>query len=435
MALTDDTERLGVHSVARLVHRELRWKFREQHESDFGIDAMIEIADDGRPTGQLIAVQIKSGKSYFGTSASDQAGWVFRAGKRLLDYWLDHALPVVVVLYDPRSQAAFWQHVIADHVELAGTEFRMTIPAAHRLDGSAAAKLRAISTRPPHTVKYQLLVQLRETLGADHPETLEAADDLVDALIDLGAMQAARDIGEDTFTRRTRAFGADHPDTLDTANKLVVVLAGLDDEARLALADDTFSRTRRLLGEDDYRTLTSAEALVRVLYLSGAGDRAIALGTDTLARCRRVFGENDFQTARFEEQMAIMLAGMGDHAAAQATLLHPLDAVRERLGIDHTHTLVLAHNMVLTLNEHGHPEAARDLARDTLSRRRRVLGKDDFRTLRTAGFLVSVLYRLGDHEGARKLGEDTLTRRRRSLGPDHPETTFLADFLAALPDR
>jgi hypothetical protein len=49
----------------------------------------------------------------------------------------------------------------------------------------------------------------------------------------------------------------------------VVVLAGLNDEARLALADDTLSRTRRLLGEDDYRTLASAEALVRVLCLSG----------------------------------------------------------------------------------------------------------------------------------------------------------------------
>src|SRR5581483_2296538 len=99
-------------------------------------------------------------------------------------------------------------------------------------------------TRPPHTVKYQLLVQLSETLGAHHPETLEAADDLVDTLIGLGAMQAARDIGEDTFTRRRRAFGADHPDTLETANKLVVVLAGLnDDEAALALADDTFSRS------------------------------------------------------------------------------------------------------------------------------------------------------------------------------------------------
>lgn len=324
MALTDDAERLGVHSVARLVHRELRWKFREQHESDFGIDAMIEIADDGRPTGQLIAVQIKSGKSYFGTSASDQAGWVFRAGKRLLDYWLDHALPVIVVLYDPRSQAAFWQHVTAERVELVGTEFRMTVPAAHRLDGSAAAQLLAISTRPPHRVKYQMFVQRREALGADHPEVLEAANDLVEAMTNLGAltdldaMQAAREIGEDTFSRRRRVFGADHPNTLETADKLVVVLAGLHDEAVLVLADDTFARSCRLLGEDDYRTVDRAEVLVRILYLSGEDERARSLGEETLARSRRVFGDDNSRTARFEVQVAIMLAWIGDHAVAPA---------------------------------------------------------------------------------------------------------------------
>ena len=39
--------RLGVHGVARLVLEELGWIFREQHESDHGIDAIVETVVDG----------------------------------------------------------------------------------------------------------------------------------------------------------------------------------------------------------------------------------------------------------------------------------------------------------------------------------------------------------------------------------------------------
>lgn len=41
------------------------WLFREQYLHDYGIDAQVEIVINGVPTGKLIAIQIKSGKSYF----------------------------------------------------------------------------------------------------------------------------------------------------------------------------------------------------------------------------------------------------------------------------------------------------------------------------------------------------------------------------------
>jgi len=62
-AESDRVGRLGVHGVALLVVGALGWKFREQRESDWGIDAIIEIAEDDRPIGRLIALQIKSGES------------------------------------------------------------------------------------------------------------------------------------------------------------------------------------------------------------------------------------------------------------------------------------------------------------------------------------------------------------------------------------
>jgi hypothetical protein len=102
-AAADDTGRIGVHGVGRLVHRELGWKFREQHESDVGVDALVEIVERERATGRLLALQIKAGRSWFREPAPSP-GWVFRGPRRHLDYWLGHDLPVLVVLYDDDLQ-------------------------------------------------------------------------------------------------------------------------------------------------------------------------------------------------------------------------------------------------------------------------------------------------------------------------------------------
>ena len=40
---TDSTGRTGVHAVALIFSRKLGWIFREQHESNYGIDAQVEL--------------------------------------------------------------------------------------------------------------------------------------------------------------------------------------------------------------------------------------------------------------------------------------------------------------------------------------------------------------------------------------------------------
>ncbi|WP_261555524.1 DUF4365 domain-containing protein [Frankia tisae] len=142
-AAADNTGRIGVHGVARLVHRELGWKFREQHESDVGVDALVEVVERERALGRLLALQIKSGRSWFREPAPSP-GWVFRGSRRHLTYWLGHDLPVLVVLYDDDLQVGYWQHVTAASVELTDAGFKLVVPAANRLDGSAAEPLREL---------------------------------------------------------------------------------------------------------------------------------------------------------------------------------------------------------------------------------------------------------------------------------------------------
>jgi hypothetical protein len=56
--------------------------------------------------------------------------------------------------------------------------------------------------------------------GDDHPDTLGSASSLAVGLRELGEVQAARELDEDTLTRRRRVLGPDHPDTLKVQARL-----------------------------------------------------------------------------------------------------------------------------------------------------------------------------------------------------------------------
>jgi hypothetical protein len=183
-AESDRVGRLGVHGVALLVVGALGWKFREQHESDWGIDAIIEIAEDDRPIGRLIALQVKSGESRL-SQMNRNGQWTMYGEKHHLSRWLEYQIPVLVVLYDPASQAAYWQHVDAHTAEWTPAGFKIDVPAAQRLDSSARGALRAVAERwVPHraTTRSRAVQAIGacQAAGVPVPATVQLWDLLVD---------------------------------------------------------------------------------------------------------------------------------------------------------------------------------------------------------------------------------------------------------------
>jgi hypothetical protein len=119
------------------------WVFREQPISDFGIDAHVEPYGDGGASGRLVALQIKSGLSWFGEPA--EGGWVYRGTDRHLRYWLRHCLPVVLLLHDPESGVTYWAQVTAPAAEYTDAGWKIVVPAAHALGPAARAEFAAIA--------------------------------------------------------------------------------------------------------------------------------------------------------------------------------------------------------------------------------------------------------------------------------------------------
>lgn len=137
-------ERIGVHAVAKKVHEDLGWIFRDQNE-DFGIDALIEVVVNHRPSGKIVAAQIKSGDSYFSEEVSD--GFIFRGESEHLDYWLNHDLPLIVVLFKPPTDTAYWQSVCLEHVSLTPKGWKMVIPRSQKLEAAQAENLEKLASK------------------------------------------------------------------------------------------------------------------------------------------------------------------------------------------------------------------------------------------------------------------------------------------------
>lgn len=71
---------------------------------DLGVDAIIEIIKDERPTSKFLAVQVKSGKSYYNRTKNLCKIPV----KNHFEYWSKHPLPVYGIVYIPEFGDAYW---------------------------------------------------------------------------------------------------------------------------------------------------------------------------------------------------------------------------------------------------------------------------------------------------------------------------------------
>jgi hypothetical protein len=100
------TERSGVIAVERIVNQ-MQCIWRETPNKDLGIDGQIEHVDaEGNATGHLIAVQVKAGASYLTNEA--QSIHIHPSSKHR-HYWESFPLPVVIIVYDPLHDTAYWQ--------------------------------------------------------------------------------------------------------------------------------------------------------------------------------------------------------------------------------------------------------------------------------------------------------------------------------------
>jgi hypothetical protein len=118
----------GVNAVASLVNDNFKWIFRRVGgETDYGIDGYIDVVTDtGGVTGQAIAVQIKTGASFFRVKSPN--GFVFYGEAKHFNYYVNLAVPVLIILYDEKIGKLYWQQFDPKRTEPTSKGWKIEIP-------------------------------------------------------------------------------------------------------------------------------------------------------------------------------------------------------------------------------------------------------------------------------------------------------------------
>ena len=104
---TNATSKAGINYVRTLVEAHNCIFQKIDQENDVGIDALVELVKNERPTGNFIATQIKSGNSYFDKKANLCK---IPIGDHR-EYWSKHSLPVYGIVYIPEYESEYWVNI------------------------------------------------------------------------------------------------------------------------------------------------------------------------------------------------------------------------------------------------------------------------------------------------------------------------------------
>lgn len=148
------TEQRGI-ALAMDAFSALSFAFRDQPVRDFGIDAQVELIENGEATGRLLGLQIKAGPSYF--SEWSREGFVFRTDRKHIKYWIDHILPVLICLCDIETKEVYWQEINAETAISTGSGYKIVVPKNNKVDRDSSRALSKILTSAVAKSQYAVL--------------------------------------------------------------------------------------------------------------------------------------------------------------------------------------------------------------------------------------------------------------------------------------
>lgn len=296
--------------------------------------------------------------------------------------------------------------------------------AADRLHQKGHA-FRAIPLLEAHLAQYE------QTLGATHPLTLTARNNLAYAYGANGDVRRAIALDEVTLAQRVKVLGDTHPRTLVSRNNLARAYRSIGDlERAIPLYEVTLAQRERVLGETHADTLVSRNNLAYAYRSAGDLDRAIPLYEVTLAQSEQVLGDSHPGTLTARSNLASAYRAAGDLERAMPLHEAVLAQYEETAGATHPATLTARNTLASTYRSAGDLERAIPLLEGTLALRERVLGDSHPGTLISRNDLATAYCEAGDLERAVPLLEVTLALRERVLGADHPQTLTSRDNLA-----
>ncbi|GAB4051758.1 hypothetical protein GCM10028775_29750 [Catellatospora paridis] len=180
-----------------------------------------------------------------------------------------------------------------------------------------------------------------ELLGAEHPDTLNAMNNLATVFRRTGLLEEAGELHQRTLNVRQRTLGPKHPDALVSMNNLGRVKYDLGelDEARALLEHAVRDFPEAHLGQPHQNTLAARTNLALVLVKQGEIDRGLDIHQRVLSEKQALLGAQDPDTLRSAYLTACTLRMVGRLDEARTLLRETLAEQSRLLGTQHPDTL------------------------------------------------------------------------------------------------
>jgi tetratricopeptide (TPR) repeat protein len=294
----------------------------------------------------------------------------------------------------------------------------------------AVAYLRADRTAEAIAALEENLKLEEKKLGPDHAQTLAGRNNLAAAYLDAGRTAEALAMLQATLARQEAKLGTDDPDTLDSRGNLAAAYrdAGRLEEAR-ALLEALVKQRRARQGPDHPATIGALSGLANIHLSEGRVAEAVPLYEEVLRLRRARLGPDDPQTIAAMQNLAVAYRGAGRLPEALPLLERALAAMRSRPGADHPGLLLAMTNLGVMYREAGRRDEALALFREVVGLMKARRGPDHPDTLYALHNLAVSCAGAGRADEAIALFEEVVRLRKAKLGAEHPSTLDSLDGL------
>lgn len=279
----------------------------------------------------------------------------------------------------------------------------------------------------------QALEIRRAELGPDHPEAVQALEQLGRLQRSARAFPRATQTLERVHELRVARLGPDHPEVAE----LEVTLASCRRETgELARAEELLRHAVEVLtaerGPDDPRVLAALAARASIELSRGDAATAASLYARVLERQRRTYGPDDPRVAATLNNLAYAQRLQGDLAGAELHYREALELANRLHGEDHPNALMVLQNLASVMNLRGDHDETERLLRRKVELQRVTLPPNHWRL---GSSLVSglgrALMRWGRYEDAEPVLREGVAVLETALGPDHSWVAAARGMLAA----
>ncbi len=309
-----------------------------------------------------------------------------------------------------------------------------------RADGSVPTQLgqflsaNALYAQAQPLLRHALSVRER-TLGAEHPDTIAATNNLAVLFFNMGNYPEARPLYQQGLRVSREVFGSDHPMTLRVANNWAAFLYQTGDyTAAIPLLKLVLEARMKILGDRHPDTLVSMSNLAVLWARTGNFAEARQLFEQALAGHESRLGPEHPTTLETTMNLARVVAIMDGQAVARKLFERSLQGYERTIGPEHPDTLACVNSLAGCFDSEGDYPRALSLYRRALEGRERRLGSDHPDTVMSMNDLAASLFNSGNYEDAQSLLEHAISSDERKLGPDHPDTLLHVGNLAAVLD-